>query len=202
MGARHPGAECVGVPVGGRVGRQCRVRPDRRHVVGVAGVSGSVAQRQHGAAVEVEHQPADLVDGGHPQRGQAGRCPARLGRILLEADDFRAGEQGVADDGEPVEGQPAVEQVGLHPLSGQSALPDGDVADQCRMRKRGRRPGDRHREVGVQRQPQPVTDDRLVHRGGTGRQRHRRRPVEYLADLEVVEVGPARLVDRASSQLP
>ena len=96
----------------------------------MAGVGGPVAQRQHGAAVEVEDQPADLVDRGHPQCREAGRGPARLGGVLLEGDDLRAGEQGVADDGEPVEGQAAVEQVGLHPLGDQRGLPDGDVADQ------------------------------------------------------------------------
>ena len=72
----------------------------------------------------------------------------------------------------------------------------------CRMRERGRRPGDRHREVGVQRQPQPVADDRLVHRRGAGRQRHRRRPVEDLADLEIVEVGPAGLMTAHRHSLP
>ena len=178
MGAWHPGAECVGVPVGGRVGGQPGLRADRRHVVGMAGVGRAVAQRQHRAAVEVEDQPTDLVDGGHPQRGKARRGPARLGRVLFERDDLGAGEQGVADDGKAVEGQAAVEEVGLHPLGGERGLPDGDVADQLRMRERGGRTGDRDGEVGVERQPQPVADDRLVHRRGARRQRHRRRPVE------------------------
>ena len=68
----------------------------------MTGVGGAVTQRQHRAAVEVEHQPADLVDRGHPQRRKAGRLPAGFRRVLLEADDLGAGEEGVADDGEPV----------------------------------------------------------------------------------------------------
>ena len=68
----------------------------------MTGVSGPLTQRQHRAAVEVEHQPADLVDRRHPQRRKAGRLPAGLRRVLLQADDLGAGEQGVADDGEPV----------------------------------------------------------------------------------------------------
>jgi hypothetical protein len=168
----------------------------------MAGVGRTVAQRQHRAAVEVENQPTDLVDGGHPQRGEPCRRPARLGRVLFERDHLAAGEQGVADDGEPVEGQTAVEEVGLHPLRRERRLPDGDVADQLRVRERGGRSGDRNGEVGVQRQPQPVADDRLVYRRRARRQGHRRRPVECLADHELVEVGAAGFVAAHRHSLP
>ena len=92
-----------------------------------------------------------------------------------------------------MKGQAAIEQVGLHPRSGECGLPDGDIAYQLRMCERRRRTGDRDGEIGIERQPKAVADDRLMHRGGASGQRHRRRPVEGLPDLEVVEVGSAGL---------
>ena len=115
-----------------------------------------------------------------------------LAEFCLQPDDFGAGEQGVADDREPVERQPAVEQVGLDPLGDQRRLPDRHVADQCRVRQRRRRArSPRAHSWASSAQPQPVTEDRLVHGGRAGGQRHRRRPVEDLADRQVVEVGAA-----------
>ena len=55
-----------------------------------------------------------------------------------KADDLGAGGQGVTDHREPVEAQPAVEQVGLHPLSHQRGLADRHIAHQPRV---GQLPG-------------------------------------------------------------
>ncbi len=63
------------------------VRADVRQVVAATGLAIG-AQWEHRAAVEVEDEAADLVDGRHPQRGQAGLGPTRFGRVLLEPDDF------------------------------------------------------------------------------------------------------------------
>ena len=183
----HPGPVSVGVPPGRRIGRRQRLGPDRRQVFRVAGV-GRGAHRQHRAAVEIEHQPADAVDGGHPQRRQPGRHAAGFGRVLLQTYHLGAGEQGVADDREAVKRQSPVEQVGLDPLGDQRALTDRHIAHQRRMSQRARRPGDGRRQFGVQGQPQPVADDRLVGGRRPGRQRYRRGPVENLADPEVVEI--------------
>lgn len=60
------------------------------------------------------------------------------------------------------------------------------------MGQRRGRPGDHLGQLGVQRQTQPVAEDRLMQCGGAGCQRHRRGRVEHLTDLEFVEVGAAR----------
>ena len=86
-----------------------------------------------------------------------------------------------------MEDQPAVEQIGFHPLGRQRRLTYRHIADQGRMRQRPGRTRHCHRQLAVEGQAQSITDDRLMNRGGTGRQSHRRRSVEHLADLQVVE---------------
>jgi hypothetical protein len=71
----------------------------------------------------------------------------------------------------------------------QRRLPDRDVGDQPRVGQRGRSPSHCVRQVSVQRQPEPITHDRLMRRGHATGQRHRRRGVENLTDLELVEIG-------------
>ena len=151
---------------------------------------GAGAQRQHRATVEVQDQPIGLVDGGDPQRHQPGGRPARLGGVLLQPDDLGAGEQRVADRREPEERQPAVEQVGFDVLGGQRRLADRDVADQARVRQRRGQAGDRGGQLGVQRQPQPVAEDALVHGGQPGSERHRWRAGEDLSGVHLIEVRP------------
>ena len=189
--AGNPRPEGVAVPVQGRVDG-CGAGADQVKIVGVTGLGVLVAQRQHGAAVEVEHQPADLVDGGHSQRGQPGGGAARFGAVLLQPDHLGAGEQRVADHREPVERQTAVEQVCLDPLRHQRRLADRHIAHQRRVGQRARNPGDGVGQLGVQRQAQPVAEDRLMGGRHPGCQCHRRRPVEDLTDHQIVEVGASR----------
>ena len=139
--------------------------------------------------MEIEHESADLVDGGHPQRRQSGRGATGFGAVLAQAHHLGAGEKRVADDRETVEGHAAVEQIRLHPLGHQRGLADRDVADQCGVRHRARHPGHGVRQFGVQGQPQAVADDALVRGGDARGERNRRRPVEHLALRQVVEVG-------------
>src|SRR5690606_32057810 len=105
-----------------------RVGADGREVVGAArAVLGrGRAQREHGAAVEVQDGPAVLVGAGDAQRGQAGGGAAGFGRVLAQADHFGAGGQGVAQHREAVEAQAAVEEIGLDVVGGQGRLTDGD----------------------------------------------------------------------------
>jgi hypothetical protein len=70
----------------------------------------------------------------------------------------------------------------------QRRLADRDVADQPRMRQGRRQTGDNGGQLGVQRQPQPVAQDALVHGGQAGGQRHRRRCGEHLAGVHLIEV--------------
>ena len=183
-------AEDLAIPIGGRRRRRSQIGTDLRQVVVmVGGVRvGARAQRQHRATVEVEDEPIGLVDGGDPQGDQPGGRPARLRGILLHPDNLGAGEQRVTDRREAEERQPAVEQVGFDVLGGQRRLSDRDVADQARMRQRPRQPGDRGGQLGVQRQPQPVTENALVHSGQPSGERHRRRTGEDLAGVHLVEV--------------
>ena len=194
----HPEAEGLGVPLPSGVDIRGATHPDGRQVVAAAGVAHIGAARQHGAAVEIEHQSAGLVDSGHPQRGKAGRGATRLGAVLLQAHHLGAGGQGVADHREPVEHQSAVKQIGLDPLSHHRGLADRDIAHQPRV---GHVPGPAESgagQLGVHRQPQPVADDRLMGGRDTASDRHRRRRVEDLPDTQIIEIGPARFnVDRA-----
>ena len=119
----------------GRIQWGRRIDADDGQIVVVARIGRAVTQRQHRAAVEVEHQTVGLIDGRHAQRRQPRRRPAWFGRILLQPYHFRAGVERVANDGKAMEPQPAVEQVGLDPLRGERALTDRDVAHQRRVRQ-------------------------------------------------------------------
>ncbi len=191
--AGHLVTEHRTVPLRGRiVARPGHVGADGGQIVVWSVVGREIRTgRQHAAPVEVEHQLIGLVDRDHPQRRQSRRRPARLGRIRPQPNHFGAGVERVADDGEPVKHQAAIEQVGLDPLGHQRRLPDRHIAHQPRMRQRRRQSGHRAAQIGVQRQPQPVPDDRLVRACQPRRQCHRRRPVEDLPHREIIEVRPA-----------
>ncbi|WP_217496788.1 hypothetical protein [Nocardioides jishulii] len=147
----------------------------------MAGLRVRCAERQHRAAPEVEDQALLLVVRGDAQRRQAGRAAG----VLLEAHDFGAGAQGVADGRQPVEGQPAVEEVGHHASRDRGRLADGQVGDESRVGHGA--PGHRQRHVLVEAELQAAADDRLVH-GGAAAGQGDRGCVEEVSDGEVVEV--------------
>ncbi len=195
----HPIPEDVTVPVRSRIGgRRHLVGADAGQVVAGPRIIGAPVRTggQHGAAVEVEHQPIGLVDGDHPQRRQPRGRPARLDRVGPQPNHFGARIYGVTDYREPVKGETAVEQVCFDPLGHQRRLPDRDVAHQRRMRQRPRHAGHRGGENGVARQAHPVPQDRLMSGGHPRRQRRRRRPIEHLTHREVVEIGAALALAR------
>ena len=163
--AEAPGRGTRGVPLRRRIRGCGHVVADACEVVVVAGVGDAFAQRQHRAAVEVEHQPVVLIDGGHPQRRQPGRRAPRLGRVLFESQRLPSWCGSCRPStGKRWNHKPAVEQIRLDPLGDERRLPDGDVAHQRRMCERRGRARHRAAEFGVQRQPHPVAEDRLVHR--------------------------------------
>ncbi len=89
--------------------------PDKssaRPVSGAPSLSGSIAQRW-----KSRHQSADLVDGRHPQRRKApsARDPAWLSSASAQPPPVRVNKLSPIT-GKRWNDQPAVEQVGLHPL--------------------------------------------------------------------------------------
>ena len=112
--------------------RRLGLGADRVDLVGVPGLALGVAQRQHRAAVEVEHRALVLVDGADPQRRQPGRRPPGLGPVLAQGDDLGRGPQRVADPRRPAQRQAAVEEVADHPLGEQRST------GRSRRRRRGR----------------------------------------------------------------
>jgi hypothetical protein len=131
------------------------------------GPAGLIAQRQHGAAPEVQHRPSLLVDGRDPQDREPGGRPAFPGLVLPERDDTCRGPQRVAEPRDTAEGQAAVEEVRLDVLGDHRRLPDRDVPDQARRRHRAAA-GDLVAQLMVKGEREPVPGDGLM-RGGQAR---------------------------------
>ncbi len=151
------------------------------------GLCCRVAQRQHGAAQEVQHRPAVLIRRGDPECRQAGRRPARAVLILPERHYLGAGPQRVAKPGQAAECQPPVEQVRLHVLRHDGGLADSDVPDEaglCQRITAGYQPA----QVLIEHQREPVAGDGLMGRGQAGSERHRGRASESLPHRQLVEI--------------
>ena len=85
--------------------------------------------------------------------------------------------------------QAAVEEVAEDTLGWPGRLTDGDVTDQVGMRQSLIPSRDHGAQLGVQRQPQPVSEQRLMQGGMAGGERKGGRLVEDVANLEVLEMG-------------
>ncbi len=118
----NPLSENRTVPVCGWIGgRRRRVGTDPGQVVTWHSAGFPIgAGGQHGAPVEIEHQPIGPVDRGHPQPRQSGWRTARFGRVGSQPHHLGTGVEGVAHCRKSVKPEPAVEQVGFDPLSRQS----------------------------------------------------------------------------------
>ena len=102
-----------------------------------------------------------------PQRHQT-RCPIAR-PVLLEGDDLGSRAQGVADEDRAQQHEAAVEEVAAHALGRTGGLPDRHVADQVGVRERLAAAGDLDAQLRVEREAQPVAEERLVQGGVTRR---------------------------------
>ena len=153
------------------------------------GLVGSWRQQDHGAAAEVKHQAAQLVDGRDAQHRQSRGLTSGFALVLAQGLDPGRGAQGVADEWLAVEPQPPVEEVRAHVLRHHGGLPDRGVPHEGRTRHRaaGHHPG----ELVVKCQPEPVAHRSGMRRLDAFRQRHGGRRLEDLADSQFVEIRPA-----------
>ena len=169
VGVGRDGVEAVGVPRGGGVG---------------------VTQREHRTAPEVEHGLLTLVMDLHPQHHEAGRRPPRFRAVLSQRDDLGVGAQRVAEVHRTQQAQAPVEEIAADPLRRRRGLPDRDMTNQGGVDERLAAAGDRRGQLVIQRQPEPVTGQRLVQHGMACGQRQARGVGEDLPMRQILEVRP------------
>ena len=131
--------------------------------------SGSIAQRWKSSTSRSCWSTVRIRSAASPVGARPG-----LADGVAQRDDLGGRAQRVADHRRAAQHEAAVEEVGDHPLGGEGRLADRDVAHQPRVGEPRPRSGDAREEVAVEREPQPVAEDRLVHGGVAVGERQRR----------------------------